>query len=329
MLFGNFPLASRCQFASNDFDAMHRQLCSVLKPHRLNRLSDAPVSGVICRANLKRTSINFMTIGPSVEVSPGALENFFLVQVPIRGTVQIDLGSEQIRCEGNTAAVISPGERLALRWSDGCAQLIVQIPRETMQARLAERIGWTRRTALKFRPAFDLGHGAGREWLRLVELAVQAVDGGGALSREPLCGDLEDLLVSALLTMQPHSHSDTLRDNSSHPAPYYVLRAERAMREHMAHSPDVARLAKAAGVSERTLYEGFQRFRATTPMGRLAALRLAAARRQLLQAKPGVTVSRIAAAVGFHQFGRFANSYSEAFGELPSATLRKARRRNG
>jgi len=328
MPFGDFPLASQCQFASNDFDAMHRQLCSVLKPHRLRRLSNVPVSGVICRASLKRTSINFLSIGPSVDVLPGALEHFFLVQVPIRGTVHIDLGSEQIRCEGNTAAVISPGERLALRWSDGCAQLILQIPRETMQARLAERIGWKRQAPLKFRPILDLGQGAGREWLKIVELAVQSVDGAGVLSRDPLCGDLEDLLVSALLTMQPHSHSDTLRDNESRPAPYYVLRAERAMREQMALPLNVARLAKAAGVSARTLYDGFHRFRTTTPMGRLADLRLAAARRRMLEAKPGTTVARVAASVGFHQFGRFAKAYRDAFGELPSATLRKAHRRN-
>ena len=89
----------------------------------------------------------------------------------------------------------------------------------------------------------------------------------------------------------------------------------------------MARLAAAAGVSERTLHDGFRRFRATTPMGRLTALRLAAARRRLLDASR-VTVGRVAAEVGFFQFGRFAGAYRKAFGELPSATLRAARRRS-
>jgi transcriptional regulator GlxA family with amidase domain len=40
-----------------------------------------------------------------------------------------------------------------------------------------------------------------------------------------------------------------------------------------------------------------------------------------------MTVGRAAAEVGFFQFGRFAGSYRQAFGELPSATLRAARRR--
>jgi transcriptional regulator GlxA family with amidase domain len=48
----------------------------------------------------------------------------------------------------------------------------------------------------------------------------------------------------------------------------------------------------------------------------------------LLDAEPGITVGGIAADVGFFQFGRFARAYCNAFGELPSATLRAAKRRN-
>jgi AraC-like DNA-binding protein len=324
---GAFPLASHCQFASSDFEAMHHHLSAVLKPHRLRRLSNVPVSGIICRANLKRVSLNFMRIGPAVDVAPGALEHFFLVQVPIQGTVQINLGSERIRCEGNTAAVISPGERLSLQWSDNCAQLILQIPRDTMQARLTERLGVRRRAALKFQPAFDIGGAAGREWRRLLDLAVRAVDEDGILARDPLCADLENLLVSALLAAQPHTYSEEWRNERFGAAPYYVLRAERKMREQLALPLGVAQLADAAGVSERTLYEGFRRFRATTPIGRLTALRLTAARERMLAAEPGMTVARVAAEVGFSQFGRFARTYRDTFGELPSQTLRSARRR--
>jgi len=48
----NLPLAAYCQFASNNFEAMHHRLSSVLKPHRLRRLSNVPVR-IICRATLR------------------------------------------------------------------------------------------------------------------------------------------------------------------------------------------------------------------------------------------------------------------------------------
>jgi AraC-like DNA-binding protein len=326
MLPAALPLASRCQFTSNDFDSMHHRLSAVLKPHRLRRLSNVPVSGIIHRASLKRISFNVLRIGPSVDVAPNRLEDFFLVQIPISGTVELSLGDDRVLCGGATAAVISPGERLHLRWSDNCTQLIVQIPRETMEERLAERLGSRRPAPLKFQTAFDLTGSAAGEWRRLLDFVVHTVDQGGMLSRDPICTDMEDLLLSALLMTQPHNHADELR-NGRGPAPFYVLRAEREMRDRMRLPLTIARLASAAGVSGRTLHDGFRRFRATTPMGRLMGLRLVAARRRMLDAEPGLTVSRVASEVGFHQFGRFASAYRNAFGELPSETLRGASRR--
>jgi len=323
MASADLPLASHCQFASNNFEAMHHRLSNVLKPHGLRRLSDVPVSGIICRANLRRISLNLMRIGPSVDVWPGALEHFYLVQIPIHGAVQISLGNERVLCEGTTAAVISPGEDLRLRWSDNCAQLMVQIPRETIEARLAERFGCRQKRPLKFQTAFDLKSPAGRDWRALLNFTVGSVDEGGLFSRDPLCADLEDLLLSALLATQPHNYAGEL-SNDRGPVPYYVLRAEREMRERMAMPLKIDRLADVSAVSERTLHDGFRRFRATTPMGRLTALRLTAARRRLQDAERGITVGRVAAEVGFFQFGRFAGAYRNAFGELPSATLRAA-----
>jgi AraC-binding-like domain len=197
------PLAAHCQFASNDFDAMHAKLSSVLKPHDLRRLSNTPVSGLICRARLKRISLNVLRIGPAVDVAPGALEDFFLVQIPIRGAVDLTLGDERIRCERSTAVVISPGQRLQLRWSDNCTQLIVQIPREALQGCLARRLGIDAKIALKFQAGFNLDSAAGREWRALLDFIVRSVDGGGPCSRDPIGGDLEDLLLSALWSRNP------------------------------------------------------------------------------------------------------------------------------
>jgi len=76
-----------------------------------------PVSGIIHRASLKRISFNVLRIGPSVDVWPNALEDFFLVQIPILGTVELSLGDDRVLCEGATAAVrqCGRGARLAHR----------------------------------------------------------------------------------------------------------------------------------------------------------------------------------------------------------------------
>jgi AraC-like DNA-binding protein len=324
MAHAALPLASYREFASDSFEAMHARLSLALKPHRLRRLSNVPVAGIICRTTLRQVSLNVLRIGPSVEVTPGALDDFFLVQVPIVGTVELSVGNERIRCEQSTAAVVSPGEPLHLKWSDHCTQLIVQIPRAAMNACVARRVGFKSRTALRFQTAFDLDSRGGRDWRDLLELVIRAVDRGGAFACDPIRGELEDLLLAGLLAVQPHNHAGDLLPGDR-PAPFYVVRAERAMRRQLGEPLTLADLAAAAGVSERTLHYGFRNFRGTTPMGRLAALRLQQGRRLLQNAAQGSTVSRIAAEVGFAQLGRFAGIYREAFGELPSQTLRTAR----
>jgi AraC-like DNA-binding protein len=322
----SLPLAAFCQFKSNDFAAMHDRLCSVLKPHRLRRLSSVPVSGIICRASLKRITLNLMRIGPAVEVLPGAIEHFYLVQIPIVGAVDISQGEDRVRCAGATAAVLSPGEKLRLRWSDNCTQLIVQIPRNAIETRLARRSGG-KRAAPRFAPAFDLASSSGREWRALLDFVMRSLDDSGIFSRNPLNADLEDLLLSSLLAVQPHDGAGELA--AEHGAvPYYVLRAERQMRERMPFDVTIAELAESAGVSRRTLHDGFRRFRSSTPMRELTAMRLAAARRRLSGGEPELTVSRAATEAGFTRLGHFSGLYRETFGELPSATLQRALRRS-
>jgi transcriptional regulator GlxA family with amidase domain len=66
----------------------------------------------------------------------------------------------------------------------------------------------------------------------------------------------------------------------------------------------------------------FRRFRNTTPMAHLRAIRLELARNELINAgRQGLSVAAVANAFGFGHLGRFAYDYKERFGESPSETL--------
>ena len=77
-----------------------------------------------------------------------------------------------------------------------------------------------------------------------------------------------------------------------------------------------------AGVSERTLYNGFRIWRATSPKSYLKAVRLDRVRTELLGLKAkSRSVSEIARETGFRHMGNFARDYGKRFGERPSDTL--------
>jgi adenylate cyclase len=95
------------------------------------------------------------------------------------------------------------------------------------------------------------------------------------------------------------------------------------MRENIGQQICMADIVAAGGAPERTLRKHFLRFFGLAPLRFLRRLRLAAARDALL-ANSGGSVTDIASRFGFAHFGRFSRDYRRSFGELPSATRRRA-----
>jgi AraC family transcriptional regulator, ethanolamine operon transcriptional activator len=80
-------------------------------------------------------------------------------------------------------------------------------------------------------------------------------------------------------------------------------------------------MAKATGLSPRTLQRTFQAEFGLCPQEWQRMERLNRARKDLLQAQPGASVTKIATRWGFFHFGRFSQYYRELFNERPSETL--------
>ena len=88
----------------------------------------------------------------------------------------------------------------------------------------------------------------------------------------------------------------------------------------------VADLARACGVSVRTVHRASAHQLGSPPMARLRRARLQQVRRRLLAPEPGDTVTSAAMEWGFFHLGWFSALYRRHFGEPPSETLRRARK---
>ena len=90
----------------------------------------------------------------------------------------------------------------------------------------------------------------------------------------------------------------------------------------------IPELVQVTGLSERSLRAGFGRFVGVSPSQYTRLRLLNRARQRLTESTPGeVTVTQVAGGLGFWDVGRFAARYREAFGELPSETLREGGKR--
>jgi transcriptional regulator GlxA family with amidase domain len=104
-----------------------------------------------------------------------------------------------------------------------------------------------------------------------------------------------------------------------------VRRAEALILTQPERPFTVSNLARAVGLSTRSLSRGFQHLRGYGPMAAVRRARLDRVRLDLLTLGPGESVTDVAMRWGFYHLGRFSGLYAAHFGELPSATRQSAR----
>lgn len=102
-----------------------------------------------------------------------------------------------------------------------------------------------------------------------------------------------------------------------------VAHAVRLMEEHVEQPLLLARLARRVGISARALQALFQENLGVAPHVHYMALRLNAARRNVIETK--IPFADIAAATGFNSSSAFARSYRAHFGESASDTRKRLR----
>jgi AraC-like DNA-binding protein len=175
---------------------------------------------------------------------------------------------------------------------------------------------------IEFDPKLDVQQGLGASLQRIVEFVANELDRDNSLLGSPLSlTNIEQALMTGLLTAQNSNFSTALARRAMPPAPRHVVRAEEFIHAHPELPITIGDLTEASGVSARALYEGFRRFRGTTPMVMLRTVRLECVRRELQSAASTPVIADIAFKWGVAHLGHFAAEYRARFGELPSETI--------
>lgn len=252
----------------------------------------------------------------------------FPLDVPVRAHMTTRAGrGERIRATEDTAGVFMPGRPVELDCSEWFAQVAVRIPHEDLQTELELLLDEPLATPLEFDAAFDMTTGGGRAVSRALELVDEGSrQPGGLLAHTLAVHSREQVFLQALLLGQPHNHSVALDVPRGSSGARSVARAVELLRADLVRPWTVGALASAVPTSVRSLQEAFRRELDTTPMTYLRRLRMERAREDLIAGGPrGVSVSEVAVRWGFLHVSRFAGSYADRFGELPSDTLRRTR----
>jgi AraC-like DNA-binding protein len=318
------PLANYRLFDTRDVDEARYEVSRVycehkLQPARKKNLLDA------CHhhAPFGDISLNYMQYGPQVTVEPGYLREFYLLQLPLRGSAQIRCDDHQFHTNESIASVINPDAFTSMVWSDDCAKLLVQIKKTAVDAQLARMLGQPVEHALVFDHTMESQNPQHAAWWRSIGYVVNELSQQTNCYQNPMVrDDLVKSIISGLISSVNNNYSETLLGQDKTIAPKHVRMAERYVQENYRTPITIDDLTKVTGVSARCLFEGFKNFRSTTPMKYLLQVRLARAHDACLHADKSQSVTQIATDHGFTQLGRFSIVYKQVFGESPSDTLK-------
>ena len=305
----------------------HELAVGLMNRHRM-RLS-AAADGF--RANIHATEVSgglgmlYFAYGAAVEIDSAPLPDFAALHIPLRGRLEFARGDERFVAEPGMGAFFSEHDAVHLRWSADLELLVLRIHRSTLERKLTALTGRRPTAPVVFAPTIG-AHPNDRPLMSSIMTLQSMVDRFGRDGLPPIVAtEYEEMLLSMLLLDHEHTYSDGVRGH----IPALPGRSMRAavdfIGDHYQEPISATELARAAHVSERTLYDGFQREFGLTPLAFVRRFRLERVRDALIASdlSQSATVAEIALRHGFGHLGRFAASYRERYGESPSETLRR------
>ena len=319
-------------FRCANLESSRAYLRAAISDHDL-RCGAGDVDTALHTADTGRLKLMVLRYGPEVEVRPRPFEGFSLVQIPLRGRTEIESDGHRMEVVPGQSALISPRSQVRLLWSRDCEQLIIRVPHGLIHAAAQARESWRRALTdgpQLLAPVTMINGAPGRRWNALVQslIGLAADDAAGAC--HPAWVEHNELGVGVFLLAMKHGLTEPACaagrgaeaecDRGRAPGRRDPLvPAERYVRSRLCAPIALEDLARAAGVSARTLHVYCKRLHGVGPMEWLRNVRLDVAREKLRQSR-GARVTDVAMSCGFGHLGRFAAYYRERFGELPRDT---------
>jgi AraC-like DNA-binding protein len=270
-----------------------------------------------------RVSMHFCNLNATdgFRITKTGAAPYYSFQFLMEGTCNLEGSFGSVVVNPGEFFVIDPDSDIRETWPRNCLQFIVRVDRPVIEQLVSDELSRKLTKHVVFDP---FGRDPGiTGWLRHIA-NVMWMNGNEAalLSDRHVSKNVERSLTTMLVAGLHHSESEEFNRQGG-AAPYYVKRAEAHIREQAGEELTVDDIAAVAGVSPRSLFYGFKRWRNTTPMAYVRDVRLDIARQALEKARvTGGTVSEAAMNAGFTNFSQFSKIYKARFGETPSATLK-------
>lgn len=310
--------------STNDPDEARLKVSEIYCDHDLRVLSSrTPFQLNHIGATVDGLGVYLMSYGTNVQVRPGVLEDFALVQIPLRGKALDIIEGQKVETTSKMGSVVAPEQDLRMEWGAGASKLVLHIPQSKILDAAKALSGGAVDVEVKFRPTVDLLDPVHRSWYGVVRALADDVRHGGPMGSNPLlAARIADMVVLGLVANQSDPPLDTIAHSSNEIDS--IEHAVGLLERHPERAWRMSDLSREVQLASRKLSMAFKERVGSSPMEYLQSVRLRRAHQDLRSALPASTsVTEIALRWGFNHLGRFSARYQQTFGELPSETLRR------
>lgn len=300
-----------------------------LSPLYAVRDFDLPRSRVAFDATLNHcklddVGVSFARYGAPVRIQMSHVD-FFTQGFGIQGSGVAISDGKRFEIGGGRGGVAGPGATALLDYRAGLEHIFLRITPEALNRKMAALLGNPNSRPLTLDGVYDDATLAAE--LRLLRFVISELDRGAEALPSACLAEFSQSLIVAYLYANRHNYSELLNRSSPLAAPWQDLRAVEYIEANWDKPLSIEELAKVTGVSARSLFATFQKTRGCSPMAYVRHIRLKRAREFLSQPDPDTTVSSVVRACQFSNPGHFSKLYFDSFGELPSETLSRGKRR--
>lgn len=309
---------------TSDLQVFARQVGSGLKPFRFLETNAGTYNAAMLRMRFGPLNLNFIKYGESVTIDAGCLNHFALLQVPIHGSFRLHNCGRTAIVQVGEAHLLPPTVPLIMEWSPDCLLFAIRFELAASDFGDYDHIHFGGQT--EFGSFADLHNTNGKSLGAILDLLLHEAREQRFLQETRFANGAYELLNRVIAgTFAQNSNGAKPSD-----APAYLSRILQFIDASIANEINLKELARAAGVSERTLYRAFEIHIGRSPSGWIKIRRLDRIRKELSQRGPsGTTVTQVAQEWGVSHFGRFSADYRRQFGEYPIDTLRRTTLESG
>jgi AraC-like DNA-binding protein len=318
------PLRRFNALRTRDPDELRSRLAPLYAVSRLDLpRSKARFNAVLNHHKLRELGLSYARYGAPVHITMSNTD-FYTQGFGIRGYGEAVSDGRLFKIVAGQGGAAGPGATAFLDYRANFEHVFLKIPPKALNRKLTALLGNPPSRPLKLRGEYD--QAALTAQFRFLCFVISEIDQSPDGLPQLLLDEFEQALIAAYLCANRNNYSDLLSAKSPAVSPWQVKRAIDYIEANWEKPLTIEALATATGTSVRSLFATFRKSRGCSPMGYVRHVRLLRARELLSQPTPDMSVAAVASRCGFHNQHHFANKYLAGFGELPSETLKRAKR---